>query len=141
MMNLADAGTWENALLINWFHVVVICMNTYMAWSFFKRIRQKQPSTPLAYLSSYITLAFWLAFLFVYMDCLPPNIEPKHLYLLLVYAGCDALLLLFSWLIQLRVVSRRYQLMSFKANNVTDEKKEDDLFDVRYLPEEYMSDV
>ena len=39
MMNLADAGTWENALLINWFHVVVICMNTYMAWSFFKRIR------------------------------------------------------------------------------------------------------
>ena len=32
-------------------------------------------------------------------------------------------------------------MRGFKANNVTDEKKDDDLFDVRYLPEEYMSDV
>ena len=86
-------------------------------------------------------MAFWLGFLFVYRDELPPNIEQRHLWLLLTYAGSDVLLLLFSWCIQRRIIARKEQLRGFKANNVTDEKKDDDLFDVRYLPEEYMSDV
>ena len=39
MMELADQGTWEDALLINWFHVLKIFMNTLVSYTFFKRIR------------------------------------------------------------------------------------------------------
>ena len=44
-------------------------------------------------------------------------------------------------LIQKNVIARRNELFSFKAGGISQEKKDDDLFDVRYLPEEYMSDV
>lgn len=71
LQTLSDAGTWEDALLINWYHLLKIFMNLYVIMSFIQRIRAKQPSTPLAYLSSYITLLFYLAFLFVYTDKLP----------------------------------------------------------------------
>ena len=37
-------------------------------------------------------------------------------------------------------MARRDQLFAFVSENVKMEKKQDDLFDVRYLPEEYMSD-
>ena len=35
---------------------------------------------------------------------------------------------------------RRDQLLKWDSATLTPEKKEDDLFDVKYLPEEYMSD-
>ena len=38
MMELSEQGSWEDALLINWFHVLKIFMNTYISWTFFKRI-------------------------------------------------------------------------------------------------------
>ena len=37
-------------------------------------------------------------------------------------------------------MARRDELFRFESTNVPMEKKQDDLFDVRYLPEEYMSD-
>ena len=95
----------------------------------------------MAYLSSYITLFLYLGFLFVYADRLPPNIEFKHLSILSLYAASDIALLLFSWGIQKNIIARRDELFNFPAGQVSQEKKEDDLFDVRYLPEEYMSDI
>ena len=38
-------------------------------------------------------------------------------------------------------MARRDLLLNKEVNTVSKEKKEDDLFDMRYLPEEYMSDV
>ena len=38
-------------------------------------------------------------------------------------------------------MSRRDALFKFPASGVSAERKEDDLFDVRYFPEEYLSDV
>ena len=40
-----------------------------------------------------------------------------------------------------RVVARKNFLYKFKAVNVSDEKKKDDFFDIKFLPVEYMSDV
>ena len=130
-----------NALLINWYHMLKIFMNFYVILQFIQRIRAKQPSTPLGYLSSYITLLFYLGFLFVYTDELPPNIKIESVYYLVVYAISDWFLLLFAWVIQKNVIARRNELFSFRAGGISQEKKDDDLFDVRYLPEEYMSDV
>ena len=59
----------------------------------------------------------------------------------MLYAISDWLLLLFAWVIQKNVIARRNELFNFEAGGINDDKKDDDLFDVRYLPEEYMSDV
>ena len=68
MMELSELGSWEDALLINWFHVLKIFMNTYISWTFFKRITAEQPSSPLGYLSSYLTLFLYLAMMFIHAD-------------------------------------------------------------------------
>ena len=141
MQKLSDMGTWEDALLINWFHLIKVFMDIYMIQTFIKRIKAKQPSTPLGYLSSYITLSFYFVFLFVHANYLPPNIDLDQITLLSVYVVSDWCLLLFSWLIQSNVVARRNELFAFQAGGITQDKKDDDLFDVRYLPEEYMSDI
>ena len=99
MRELNTMGTWEDALLIQWFHLIKLFMDIYISWSFVKRINAKQPSTPLSYLSSYITMLFYFAFLFVYADLLPPNISVDQITILSVYVVSDWLLLLFSWLI------------------------------------------
>ena len=39
MEELASVGTWEDSLLINWFHVLKIFMNVYVAQTFVKRIK------------------------------------------------------------------------------------------------------
>ena len=83
----------------------------------------------------------YFAFLFFHMDKLPPNIEKEQIYLLGIYVVSDWLLLLFSWRIQSRIIERRDYLFKCKANCVSAEKKADDMFDIRYLPEEYLSDV
>ena len=83
--------------MINWYHLLKIFMNAYIAWSFVKRIRAKQPSSALGYLSTYITMLFYLSLLFVYSNELPENIEIESLFLLVVYAVSDWALLLFSW--------------------------------------------
>ena len=119
MQNLSEMGTWDEALLINWYHTLKIFMNLYVIFSFFQRIRAKQPSSPLGYLSSYITLLFYLAFLFVYLDLLPKNIAVENVFLLVIYAVSDWILLLFAWLIQKNVVARRNELFSFKAGGIT----------------------
>ena len=116
-------------------------MNLFITQSFVNNIKSKQPSSPLAYLSSYITLVLYIGFLFAYTEDLPPRIEIFHLTILWAYAGSDWLMLLLSWCIQSNIISRKNALLKFKAGGITQEKKEDDLFDVRYLPEEYMSDV
>ena len=134
-------GTWEDSLLINWYHALKIFMNLYVMLSFLQRIRAKQPSTPLGYLSSYITLLFYLGFLFVYPNLLPPNIGVDRISLLVLYAISDWALLLFAWAIQKNVIARRNELFRFEAGGISQDKKDDDLFDVRYLPEEYMSDI
>ena len=134
-------GTWEDALLINWFHLLKVVMNIYVIYSFITRIKAKQPSSPLAYLSNYITFFLYMAFLFVYPGKLASNIEIYHLNYLALYAASDVALLLFSWGIQKNIIARRSELFKFAAGGITREKKEDDLFDVRYLPEEYMSDI
>lgn len=77
----------------------------------------------------------------MYTDKLPENIKIENVSYLVLYAISDWLLLLFAWLIQKNVIARRNELFSFKAGGISQEKKDDDLFDVRYLPEEYMSDV
>ena len=141
MQELAAVGTWEDALLINWFHLIKILMNLFVIQSFVKRIKAKQPSGPLGYLSSYITLLIYLSFLFVYAGDLSPNIDIIHLKLLWVYAATDTVMLLFSWGVQRNVIARRNHLFTFSSYGVTQEKKDDDLFDIRYLPEEYMSDI
>ena len=138
---LSSVGAWEETMLIQCFHLIVILMNLYVSQGFIKRIKAKQSSTVLVYLSSYITLFFYLTFLFVYAGDLPANIELKHLYLLFFYLGTDLGLLLFSWCIQKNIIARRDELFRFEAGGVNKEKKDDDLFDVRYLPEEYMSDI
>ena len=38
MYQLADIGTWEDSLLINWFHILKIILNAYICQTFFKRI-------------------------------------------------------------------------------------------------------
>ena len=58
-----------------------------------------------------------------------------------MYLGTDLALILLSWGIQKNIIARRDELFRFKASGVSKEKKEDDLFDLRYLPEEYMSDI
>lgn len=77
----------------------------------------------------------------MYTDKLPSNIKIENVSYLVLYAISDWFLLLFAWLIQKNVIARRNELFSFKAGGISQEKKDDDLFDVRYLPEEYMSDV
>jgi len=118
MDKLSDQGTWEDALLINWYHLLKIFMNSYISWGFVKRIRAKQPSSPIGYLSTYITMLFYLALLFVYAGEMPMNIEIESLYLLIVYAGSDWILLFFSWAIQKNVVARRNELFKFQAGGI-----------------------
>lgn len=59
MQELAAVGTWEDALLINWFHLLIILLNLYIVQTFVKRIKAKQPSSSLGYLSTYITLLIY----------------------------------------------------------------------------------
>ena len=134
-------GSWDDALLINWFHILKIFMDLYTIYAFFKRMKMQNPSSPLVYLSSYITLLIYFLGLFLYTNKLPENIGINQILLLAVYVVSDWLLLLFSWTIQLNIVARRDELFRFKANKIEIEKKQDDMFDVRYLPEEYMSDI
>ena len=141
MMELSELGSWEDALLINWFHVLKIFMNTYISWTFFKRITAEQPSSPLGYLSSYLTLFLYLAMMFIHADLLAPNIPRSQLNILTLYAASDIMLMVFSWSIQTNLVRRRDELFKFKAGGIAQEKKEYDLFDIRYLPEEYISDI
>ena len=121
--------------------MLVIMMNLYVCYSFFKRIKARQPSSPLAYLASYITLLFYLSFLYVHAGELPANVPIYHLNRLLAYLGSDLALIIFSWAIQKNLIERRNELIKFAAGGIKREQKEDDLFDVRYLPEEYMSDI
>ena len=127
--------------MINWYHILKILMNVVVSQSFINNIKSRKPSTPLAYIPSYITLLMYLPFLYIYVDRLSPGIDIRHLHLLIVYVASDWLLLLFSWVIQRNIISRRDALLKFPASGITMEKKENDLFDVRYFPEEYMSDV
>lgn len=79
--------------------------------------------------------------MFVYAGDLNENIDIIHLKLLWAYAATDTVMLLFSWGVQRNVIARRNHLFTFSSYGVTQEKKDDDLFDIRYLPEEYMSDI
>ena len=72
-------------------------MNTLVSYTFFKRIRASQPSSPLGYLSSYLTLFLYLALMFVKADLLPPNIPRSQLNLLILYAASDIVLMIFAW--------------------------------------------
>ncbi len=90
-------GTWEDALLINWFHLLIILLNLYIVQTFIKRIKAKQPSSPLGYLSTYITLLIYQVFLYVYAGDLKANIDIVHLNLLFFYMATNLALLLFSW--------------------------------------------
>mmetsp|Transcript_3858 Transcript_3858/g.4496 ORF Transcript_3858/g.4496 Transcript_3858/m.4496 type:complete len:177 (-) Transcript_3858:267-797(-) len=118
MNELSNLGTWEDALLINWFHVLKIILNCYISWTFFKRIKAAQPSSPLGYLSSYLTLFLYLGVLFVHADMLPPNISRSHINILCLYAGSDFMLMVFSWSIQRNLVARRDELFRFKAGGI-----------------------
>ena len=91
-------------------------------------------------LATYITLLMYFGFLFVYMDKIWPGLDRLQLYLCGVYPICDWSLFFISWCLQRNIMARRDQLFAFESTNVPLEKKQDDLFDVRYLPEEYMSD-
>lgn len=106
-----------------------------------KTIKAKQSSSPLAFFSAFITLVIFFGLLFVYLDELKPHIARRNVWLLFVYEGSDWASLFFSWLFQRNLMARRDALMKFTVGGVSNEKKQDDLFDVRYLPEEYLSDV
>lgn len=116
-------GSWDDALLINWFHILKILMDLYTIYAFIKRMKMQQPSSPLVYLSSYITLLIYFLGLFLYTNKLPENIGINQILLLAVYVVSDWLLLLFSWTIQLNIVARRDELFRFKANKIEIEKK------------------
>ena len=79
--------------------------------------------------------------MFVKADLLKPNIPRSQLNLLILYAASDIVLMIFAWSIQTNLVKRRDELFKFKAGGIAQEKKEYDLFDIRYLPEEYISDI
>lgn len=91
-------------------------------------------------LASYLTLLMYYGFLFVHMDLLHVNIDIIQLYLIAIYPATDWSLFFLSWCLQKNIMARRDQLFAFESATVSIEKKQDDLFDVRYLPEEYMSD-
>ena len=79
--------------------------------------------------------------MFIHADLLAPNIPRSQLNILTLYAASDIMLMVFSWSIQTNLVRRRDELFKFKAGGIAQEKKEYDLFDIRYLPEEYISDI
>lgn len=41
MQKLSNMGTWEDALLINWFHLIKLIMDLYMIKSFISSIKAK----------------------------------------------------------------------------------------------------
>ena len=91
-------------------------------------------------LASYITLLMYFAFLFVHKDKLSSRLGIDQLYLLAAYPISDWFLFLLSWCLLSNIMRRRDQLLKWDSATLSREKKEDDLFDVKYLPEEYMSD-
>ena len=95
----------------------------------------------MAHLSNYLCLLFYFCFLFVYRDMLPANIPKQMLYNLSVYPASDWFSFIMSWCFQINIMSRRQLLMDYDVISVSQQKKEEDMFDVRYLPEEYLSDV
>ena len=103
-------------------------------------MKARQISSPMVALATYITLLMYFGFLFVYMDKLSPKLDRNQLYLCGVYPISDWCLFFISWCLQRNIMARRDELFRFESTNVPMEKKQDDLFDVRYLPEEYMSD-
>ena len=105
------------------FVILKILMDLYTIYAFIKRMKMQQPSSPLVYLSSYITLLIYFLGLFLYTNKLPENIGINQILLLAVYVVSDWLLLLFSWTIQLNIVARRDELFRFKANKIEIEKK------------------
>ena len=57
------------------------------------------------------------------------------------YPAMDWFSFFFSWCILRKLIARRDLLLNADVNSVSQEKKQDDLFDLKYLPEEYLSDV
>ena len=132
---------WDEALLINWYHLLKILINLYVTQSFMKTIKARKASSPMTSLSVYLTLFMYYAFLFLYKDLLPRKIPVSSLYLLSVYPATDWFCVIFSWLMLRGIIKRRDILLASKVNSVSSQKKSDDMFDIRYLPEEYLSDI
>lgn len=79
--------------------------------------------------------------LWIYHSKLKPNIELVNIALLGAYLISDWLLFLLSLCVLRNIMRRRQCLIEFKVDGIGKEKKKDDMFDVRYFPEEYMSDI
>ena len=130
----------SEALLVIWYHILKILLNLYTIKDFMTTMKAKQTSSPMIRLASYITLLMYYGFLFVHKDKLSPNLDIEQLYLLGVYPASDWFCFFLSWILLCNIMKRRDQLLQWDSATLAREKKEDDLFDVKYLPEEYMSD-
>lgn len=79
--------------------------------------------------------------LWVNIDKLKPNVSLTNVTLLSAYLVSDWLLFLLSFCVQRNIMKRRQCLIDFEVDGIGKETKEDHMFDVRYYPEEYLSDI
>ena len=135
-----DVDAMQEGLLIIWFHFLKIFHNVYLSYNFFGTMKAKQISSPMVALATYLTLLMYYGFLFVHVTKLHDNMDKNQLYYIAIYPITDWIMFFLSYCLQRNIMKRRDDLFKQDTISVSLEKKQDDLFDVRYLPVEYVSD-
>ena len=92
-------------------------------------------------LAFYLMITIYFIFLVVNHKGLDPAIGAYEIFIMAAYPASDWLLFMICGLTLGRVVKRKEFLINYKAANISKEKKKDDLFDITYLPIDYLSDV
>jgi hypothetical protein len=122
-------------------HYIKIAFNLYCSYEYISNIKNSLSDQPMSNLAFYLTMTVYYIFLLINRTSLDKAIKIKEIYLMAVYPASDWLLFSICALSLRAVVLRKHFLMEFKAENIGLERKQDDLFDVCFLPQDYMSDV
>ena len=122
-------------------HYVKIAFNAYCSYEYLSNIKNSLCGQPMSNLAFYLTISVYYIFLIINRAKLDQAIGTKEIYYMAVYPASDWLLFSICALSLRGVISRKHFLIEFKAENVSKERKKDDLFDVCFLPYDYLSDV
>ncbi len=117
-----------------------IGLNIYNIYKYIFNIKDKQASHPISSINSYITLLFYYAILFVYIELLKE--DRLCLYILGIYPATDFTVVFISMVAIKRVKQRRAEIENKKEYKQRFENEMENKFkEILYLPIAYESDV
>ena len=127
--------------MIDWLHYIKLGFNFICGYNYIVNIRNNLSDQPMSNLAFYLMLTIYYIFLVINRKELDPAIDVREIYYMAVYPASDWVLFSLCASTLGRVVKRKEFLINYKAANISKEKKKDDLFDIAYLPVDYLSDV